>query len=132
MTDQPTAEHRWVFNRYHRDAPPGATYIGRGSPYGNQFVIGDPAEGKHGDREAVVAAHRAYVLTSRAVLLRVRRDLAGRSLVCFCYPKACHGDVYAEVANMPSEDFARLIATLRDKPVEPEWPADDPHGWPAS
>jgi hypothetical protein len=31
--------HR-VYNKNHGDAPPDAAYIGRGSPYGNRFVIG--------------------------------------------------------------------------------------------
>lgn len=132
MSDQPSPKPRWVFNRYHGDAPPGSVYIGRGSPHGNQFVIGDKAEGKHGTRDEVVAAHRTWFLSNRPALTAVRRDLAGRTLICFCYPKSCHGDVYAEVANMPSNDFARLIADLRDQPVEAEWPDDDPLGWPAS
>ena len=28
-----------VYNKHHGDAPPGAIYIGRGSPWGNRFVI---------------------------------------------------------------------------------------------
>ena len=28
-----------VYNKPHGDAPPGAIYIGRGSPWGNRFVI---------------------------------------------------------------------------------------------
>ena len=130
MTDREPAA-RWVFNRYHGDAPAGSVYIGRGSPYGNQFVIGDKAEGKHGTRDEVVAAHRSWFLSNRQALTAVRRDLAGRTMICFCYPKACHGDVYAEVANMPPEAFARLVSALRDQPVEREWRDDGPDSWPA-
>jgi hypothetical protein len=28
-----------VYDKHHGDAPAGAVYIGRGSPYGNRFVI---------------------------------------------------------------------------------------------
>jgi hypothetical protein len=33
-----------VYNKHHGNAPADAVYIGRGSPYGNRFVIGE-----HGD-----------------------------------------------------------------------------------
>lgn len=85
---------RRVFNKYHRDAPPGAVYIGRGSPYGNPFVIGT-----NGDRDEVIAVHRDWIREQPELLERVRRDLAGKSLVCFCYPKPCHGDTLVEVAD---------------------------------
>src|SRR5450432_917559 len=38
-----------VYNRHHGDAPPDAIYIGRGSAYGNRFVIGE-----HGSRDDVI------------------------------------------------------------------------------
>jgi hypothetical protein len=36
-----------VHNKYHNSAPSNAVYIGRGSPFGNPFVIGkDGTRGK--------------------------------------------------------------------------------------
>jgi hypothetical protein len=37
-----------VHNKYHNTAPNGAVYCGRGSAYGNPFIIG-----KDGDRDTV-------------------------------------------------------------------------------
>lgn len=102
-----------VHNRYHGDAPPGAVYIGRGAgargQWGNPFVIGPPEDGKDGTREAVIAKHRAWLLAQPDLLRRVRAELAGRALLCFCKPAACHGDTLLEVANCDEETFAALL-----------------------
>jgi hypothetical protein len=76
-----------------RDVAVGAgAYIGRGSAWGNPYVIG-----KHGDRDEVIRKFREY---ASAVILD-RPDwlvpLEGRDLVCFCAPLACHGDVLVEM-----------------------------------
>jgi hypothetical protein len=34
------------------------------------------------------------------LLERAKRELSGRILGCWCAPKACHGDVLAEIANV--------------------------------
>lgn len=83
-----------TYNKHHADAPADAIYIGRGGPWGNPFAIG-PGE----TRESVIAKHRAWLLDRPDEVRRVRNALAGRSLVCFCYPKACHGDTLIEIAN---------------------------------
>ncbi len=68
-------------------------YIGRGSPFGNPFVIG-----KDGTREEVIEKYRSYFKgkledpTFRTMVLRLR----GKRLGCFCKPKACHGDIIKE------------------------------------
>lgn len=87
-------EERLVFNKYHGDAPPGARYIGRGSPFGNPFVIGT-----HGDRAEVIAQHRTWIADQPDLVEKVRGELAGQPLICFCYPAPCHGDTLAAIAN---------------------------------
>lgn len=62
-------------------------YIGRGSKWGNPFVIG-----KDGDRATVIAKYRKY-LWSRKDLLDALPELEGHTLGCYCKPSACHGDV---------------------------------------
>ena len=68
-------------------------YIGRGSKWGNPFVIG-----KDGDREEVIAKYCDYI-GSRPDLLAAVVELRGKVLGCWCAPKACHGDVLAELAD---------------------------------
>lgn len=79
-----------VHNKYHNTAPADAVYIGRGSPYGNPFVIG-----KHGTREEVINRFEEEILPTLDV-----SALRGKDLVCFCKPKACHGDSILKKANM--------------------------------
>lgn len=62
-------------------------YIGRGSCWGNPYVIGI-----HGDRAEVIARYEAWIRTQPQLLARLP-ELKGKVLGCFCAPKACHGEV---------------------------------------
>lgn len=79
-----------VHNKHHKTAPKDAVYIGRGSIYGNPYVIG-----KHGTRAEVIDKYREHLEeylddpTTQEALLA----LDGKDLVCFCAPLPCHGDV---------------------------------------
>lgn len=69
-------------------------YIGRGSIWGNPYVIG-----KHGDRKKVIERYRKW-LTDQIFLGNISIDqlqsLKGKRLGCFCKPLDCHGDVIKE------------------------------------
>jgi len=78
-----------VYNKYHGDAPSGAVYCGRGSPYGNPFVVG-----KDGTRDEVCDRFEAEVLPTLDV-----SALRGKNLICFCKPKRCHCDAMLLKAN---------------------------------
>lgn len=79
---------RRVYNRHHHDAPSDAIYCGRGTPFGNLFIIG-----RDGTREEVIAKFEVWL---RAIL---RRDphyldvLDEHPLLCSCYPQPCHCDI---------------------------------------
>lgn len=68
-------------------------YIGRGSKWGNPFVIG-----KDGDRKEVIAKHLEWFLAQPRLMADLH-ELRGKVLGCFCSPNACHGDTLAELAN---------------------------------
>jgi hypothetical protein len=89
-----------VLNRHHfhgKPLPDGSVYIGRGTPYGNPFVVG-----VDGTREECVAKFTAEVLPTLDV-----SALRGHDLVCSCArplgsplpPLACHGDPILIKAN---------------------------------
>ena len=78
-----------VYNRALRNEPADAVYIGRGSPYGNPFVIG-----KHGTRDEVCDRFEREVLPTLNVEL-----LRGKDLVCYCAPMRCHGDSIMKKLN---------------------------------
>jgi hypothetical protein len=78
-------------------------YIGRGSPFGNPYVIG-----KHGDRTEVLRKFRIYFndrLIKDPVWKAKVEKLKGRVMGCFCAPLPCHGHIIAE-----------FLEGLREKP----------------
>lgn len=83
-----------VLNKYKSGIPPGAVYIGRPSKWGNPFVIG-----RDGRRDEVIAKYREWLLAQSEKVAQAKAELAGKDLVCWCSPEACHGDVLVEVAN---------------------------------
>ncbi|MCE5309666.1 MAG: DUF4326 domain-containing protein [Acidobacteriales bacterium] len=78
---------------------PYDVYIGRPGrgqkgPWGNPFTLG-----RDGDRAAVLAKYRRWLLSHPELVERARRELKGKTLGCFCKPLACHGDVLAELID---------------------------------
>jgi len=88
--------------------PPDAEYCGRPSRYGNPFRVGH--DGTHAD---VVQLHARWIAGDEDLIARVgrepptaeeiRRDLAGKDLVCWCVPEPCHCTLLAAIANPSSE-----------------------------
>jgi hypothetical protein len=78
-----------VWNKRHGNAPPNAVYVGRGTPWGNPFVIG-----RDGDRDAVCDRFEREVLPT----LDVSR-LSGKHLICWCAPLRCHADALLRAAQ---------------------------------
>lgn len=75
---------------------PGDVYIGRGSVFGNPFVMNDKSDE---ERTRVIAEYKTYFLDRVEKDSQFREEvlaLKGRSLVCYCAPKPCHGDVILE------------------------------------
>ena len=83
-----------VFNRHHKNVPSDAVYIGRGSLWGNPFVIGT-----HGGRNAVCDLFEQLVERDPAFKQRAISSLKGRNLACYCKPARCHGDYLLRIAN---------------------------------
>lgn len=73
-------------------------YIGRGTPWGNPFAIGD--EGM--TREDVIQKYKKYfneTYINNPVKLKELKSLKNKTLGCHCKPAACHGDIIAEFLN---------------------------------
>ena len=68
-------------------------YIGRGSKWGNEFVIG-----RDGDREEVIGKYKEWILKND-YLLSCLGELKDKVLGCYCKPLACHGDVLVELVE---------------------------------
>lgn len=76
-----------IYNIKTHGRVPGAVYCGRGSPYGNPFVIGAwwPEEGRAMTRDDVCNRFDLEVLPRMVV-----DSLRGRDLLCYCAPERCH------------------------------------------
>lgn len=86
-----------VVNMKDHELQQGDVYIGRGGPWGNPFVVG-----KQYTREAAIAAYRKYLwdrIGEGSITLEQLAALDGKTLVCFCAPLPCHGDVLAAAAR---------------------------------
>ena len=79
-----------VVNKYHDGNYD--IYIGRGSKWGNPFIIGPD-----GSREDVISKFEKHLHTSG--LINDVHELKGKTLGCFCKPQACHGDILVYYAD---------------------------------
>lgn len=65
-----------------------AVYIGRGSVWGNPFLLG-----VDGDRKTVIAKFREYAIWRLSREPNWLEPLSGKDLACYCAPNVCHGDM---------------------------------------
>ena len=90
---------------------PYDVYIGRrcrghrDEGWGNPFAIG-----RDGNREEVISKYRVWLRDQPELQARVRRELRGKILGCWCKPDSCHGDVLATVAEGLDPTTARSTA----------------------
>jgi len=62
-------------------------FIGRGSKWGNPFLIGID-----GNRDEVIRKYEEWI-REQPELMEAIPELEGKVLGCWCSPKPCHGDV---------------------------------------
>ena len=94
-----------VLNKRTHGVPEGAVYIGRGSMWGNPFVIG-----QDGDRDEVCEKHAQYLrqkVRSGEISKRQLAELHGKDLVCFCAPLRCHGEILSKAAEWAFEELLK-------------------------
>lgn len=89
-----------VLNRHIHGKPPTAVYIGRGTKWGNPYVIG-----VDGTREEVIAKYEQYI-RNKYELLADLGELDGKDLLCSCAPRPCHGDVLIKLQKEHSKGGA--------------------------
>ena len=86
--------------------PDNTVYVGRPTPYGNPWAIGEwgPLDRKAPDAEGAVGLFKDMLrddeMRSAAKYPTDLKALRGKNLACFCpLDKPCHADVLLEVAN---------------------------------
>jgi Domain of unknown function (DUF4326) len=76
-----------------------AVRIDRKTAWGNPFEM--PADG---DRAEVIRKFAEVHYPRQAILHRLLPQLRARVLMCWCHPKACHGDFLCEQVNRLAPD----------------------------
>lgn len=82
-----------VLNKHRHSVPKDAVYIGRGSKWGNPFIIG-----VHGNRQQCIEQYETYIRSKPALLASIP-ELVSKTLVCYCAPMPCHGDVLIHLVD---------------------------------
>ena len=82
----------------HCKKEPFDIYIGRPSRWGNPFSEKPKslAETKVATREEAIEKYREWIKTQPELLASLE-ELRGKTLGCWCAPKACHGHVILEL-----------------------------------
>lgn len=94
--------------------PANTVYVGRGSPWGNPWHLGTPAEMTE-SFQRWIAGDLAYRSAGRPPgMEKIRSELRGKNLACWCKPDArCHADVLLHIANNPLPTEAQLARANR-------------------
>lgn len=99
--------------------------IDRRSAWGNPTHLLDPED--EVERDACVRAYASYFETAYDLQARIR-ELAGKVLLCWCTPKACHGEVL--LSESDPQFAAEYLATCREILTQEGSPAPGSHQLP--
>ena len=88
----------------HVRKSPFDVYVGRPSDFGNPFSEkpGTLAKYRVKTRAIAIARYEEWLLSQPELVARVKKELRGKILSCWCAPKDCHAEVLAKIAE--SED----------------------------
>lgn len=90
---------------------PDVVYVGRNARHGDPFWGNPIVLRREIDREMVLAQYEAWLKTADHILDRID-ELRGKTVVCHCFPRLCHGMILLEVAHMSPEARARWRTSL--------------------
>jgi hypothetical protein len=91
-----------VYNKRDKTIPADAVYIGRPTYWGNPFThisTGTQAQFIVKSRDEAVKAYEEWIRAQPEMCARAKHELKGKSLICWCAPLKCHGDVLMKIAN---------------------------------
>lgn len=80
---------------------PYDVYVGRPSIFGNPFshLNNTVAKFKVNSREEAILKFEEWILSQFDLVERVKLELKGKVLGCYCHPLPCHADVLVKIAN---------------------------------
>lgn len=87
-----------VLNKKRDHIPQGAVYVGRPSKFGNPYHMCSEADRDHVCDQFEATLLRKFERDPDA-RRRLREELGGKDLVCWCAPLRCHADTLLKYAN---------------------------------
>lgn len=81
-----------VLNKRVHGIPAGAVYVGRPTEWGNPFHMAEEHQ-----RDQVCDLFEDSLTPE--FKLKIKKELKGKDLVCWCAPKRCHADTLVRIAN---------------------------------
>ena len=85
-----------VVNLKNHTKQDGDIYIGRPSKWGNPFSV------KEFGRELAVEKYKSYLwgkIKQKEITITDLAELYGKTLLCYCFPKKCHGFILEKAAE---------------------------------
>jgi hypothetical protein len=83
--------------------PPNTVYVGRPTPWGNPFKVGNPNPERPGyilTTKDVVCLYEVYLTNDPDFQLLIVNFLRGKNLACWCkLDQPCHADILLRIAN---------------------------------
>ena len=103
----------------HCKRHPYNVYGGRPGPFGNPFShkADTLAQYQVASRDEAVERHAEWFLSNPDLIKRVKREMTGKVIGCWCAPKRCHCDIYAKVCN-EAAGLTDTTGTHRALPVQ--------------
>jgi hypothetical protein len=86
-------------------------------PYGNPFVLNDVSD--HEERTNVIVSFERWLMDpeQEALVTKVKTELKGKVLGCWCKPLDCHGDILKAVAEETIEETEQRKAAILKKSI---------------
>lgn len=98
-----------VENIYKYPEGPNTVYIGRAGK-GRNGYFGNPYPlTREEDRGKIIERYIEYFIEQITISKEFRErieGLRGKVLLCFCFPKTCHGDIIAAYLNYDEDEAA--------------------------
>lgn len=91
-----------IYNkRTDKDIPTDAICVGRPSVFGNPYshLSNTAAKYKVGTRAEAISKFRDNVNQLPEFREIIKKELKGKSLICWCAPLPCHAEILMEIAN---------------------------------
>lgn len=76
------------------DGDPHAVYVGRPGPFGNPVEVTEETP-----RGSALVGYLEHLRGNPDLVDRIRVEMMGKDAVCWCAPRACHGDIIRHIAD---------------------------------